>query len=80
MSVVHHDLVHEFPELKGRIHELKLNDAHFHRLFEEYHTLTRNIEKMEDEVTPVSTQVEEEHKVRRLHLKDELYRMLTEPA
>ena len=80
MSVVHHDLVHEFPELKGRIHDLKLSDPHFRRLFEEYHTLTRNIEKMEDEVTPVSTQVEEEHKVRRVYLKDELYRMLTETA
>ena len=80
MSVIHHDLVHEFPELKGRIHDLKLNDSHFRRLFEEYHKLTRNIEKMEDEVTPVSTQVEEEHKVRRLSLKDELYRMLTETA
>ena len=77
MSVVHHDLVHEFPELKEGIHDLKLNDAHFRRFFEEYHTLTRNIEKMEDEVTPVSTKVEEEHKVRRLYLKDELYRMLT---
>ena len=80
MSVVHHDLVHEFPQLKGRIHDLKLNDPHFRRLFEEYHKLTRNIEKMEDEVTPVSTQVEEEHKVRRLSLKDELYRMLTKTA
>jgi uncharacterized protein YdcH (DUF465 family) len=80
MSVVHHDLVHEFPELKGRIHDHKLNDSHFRRLFEEYHKLTRNIEKMEDEITPVSTQVEEEHKVQRLSLKDELYRMLTEAA
>jgi uncharacterized protein YdcH (DUF465 family) len=80
MSVVHHDLVHEFPELKGRVHDLKLNDSLFRRLFEEYHTLTRNIEKMEDEVTPVSTQVEEEHKVRRVYLKEELYRMLTETA
>lgn len=80
MSVVHHDLVHEFPQLKGRIHDLKLSDSHFRRLFEEYHTLTRNIEKMEDEVTPVSTVVEEEHKVRRVYLKDELYRMLTEAA
>lgn len=77
MSVEHHDLHHEFPELHDRIHELKLNNAHFRKLFEEYHELTRSIEKMEDEVTPVSTQTEEEAKVRRVHLKDELYRMLT---
>ncbi|CAA0122281.1 Uncharacterised protein [Halioglobus japonicus] len=76
MSVEHHDLIHEFPELKERIHELKVSDAHFRSLFDEYHDLTREIEKMEDEVTPVSSRTEESAKVRRLHLKDELYRML----
>ena len=80
MSVEHHDLVHEFPELKDRIHEMKVGDTHFRRLFEEYHELTRSIEKMEDEVTPVSTAIEEGEKVRRLHLKDELYRMLMAAA
>jgi uncharacterized protein YdcH (DUF465 family) len=62
--------------LKTRIHELKVSDAHFRRLFDEYHELTREIEKMEDEVTPVSSRTEESAKVRRLHLKDELYRLL----
>jgi len=77
MSVEHHDLHHEFPELNDQIHEMKMNNAHFRRLFDEYHELTRKIEKMEDEVTPVSTRTEEEAKLRRVHLKDELYRMLT---
>ncbi|RLA52050.1 MAG: GTP-binding protein [Gammaproteobacteria bacterium] len=80
MSVEHHDLIHEFPELKNRIHEMKVGDKHFRRLFDEYHDLTRNIEKMEDEVTPVTTRTEEDAKVRRVHLKDELYRMLTAAA
>ena len=77
MSVEHHDLHHEFPELNDRIHELKMNNSHFRRLFDEYHELTRDIEKMEDEVTPVATRTEEEAKLRRVHLKDELNRMLT---
>ena len=77
MSVEHHDLVHEFPELKDKIHELKVSDNHFRNLFDEYHKLTRSIENMENEVTPVTTQIEEEAKVRRVHLKDELYRLLT---
>ena len=38
------DLVHEFPELKDKIHELKVSDHHFRNLFEEYHKLTRSIE------------------------------------
>ena len=29
MSVEHHDLIHELPELKDRIHALKVNDHHF---------------------------------------------------
>ena len=77
MSVEHHDLIHEFPQLKDRIHELKICDAHFRRLFDEYHILTRDIEKMEDEVTPVATHTETDAKLRRIHLKDELYRLLT---
>lgn len=78
MSVPHHDLVHEFPELKDRIHALKTSNAHFKKLFEQYHELTRKVENMENEVTPVTTQTEEDAKVKRLHLKDELYRMLTQ--
>ena len=77
MSVEHHDLIHEFPELKERIHELKTTDEYFRERFDEYHRLTREIENMENEVTPVSTATEEEAKKRRLHLKDELYRLLT---
>jgi uncharacterized protein YdcH (DUF465 family) len=80
MSVEHHDLIHEFPEFKERIHDLKVSDPHFRKLFDEYHELTRSIEKMEDEVTPVATRTEEEYKVRRVRLKDELYRMLTAVA
>jgi uncharacterized protein YdcH (DUF465 family) len=76
MSVEHHDLIHEFPELKDRIHEMKTTDPQFRKLFDEYHQLTRSVENMENEVTPVSTRTEEEAKVRRLRLKDSLYRML----
>ena len=79
MGVEHHDLIHELPEMKDRIHDLKTHDAHFRKLFDEYHELTRNIENMENEVTPASTAREEEAKLRRLHLKDELYRLLKQP-
>lgn len=76
MSVEHHDLIHEFPELREKIHELKVSNAHFRHLFDEYHRLTREVENMENEVTPVSTRTEEDAKLRRVHLKDELYQML----
>ena len=76
MGAVHHDLISELPEYKEKIHELKMSNAHFARLFDEYHELTTQVENMENEVTPVSSMTEEEAKKRRLHLKDELYAML----
>lgn len=77
MTIEHHDLAHEFPQLRDRIHELKVSDNHFRKLLEEYHELTNSIENMEKEATVVATHTEEEAKVRRVHLKDELYKLLT---
>lgn len=76
MTIEHHDLVHEFPQLRDRIHDLKGSNLHFRKLFDEYHTLTTSIENMEKGATTVATHTEEEAKKRRVHLKDELYRML----
>jgi uncharacterized protein len=73
---VHHDLIHELPEYRDAIHAMKMSDAHFKRLFEEYHHLTKTIEAMEDEAMPVTTMTEEEAKKKRLLLKDELVLML----
>lgn len=77
MDIEHHDLAHEFPELKERIHELKTQDAHFHKLFDRYDTVTKDIERLEKEEIPVSDPTIEEKKKERLALKDELYKMLT---
>lgn len=76
MTIEHHDLVHEFPQLRDRIHELKTGNTHFRKLFDEYHTLTTSIENMETGAMAVATHTEEDAKKRRVHLKDELYRML----
>lgn len=72
----HHDLIHEFPEHRERIREMKMQDARFSRLFDEYHEVTKTVEKMEAEIEPVCTRTEEEAKMKRLQLKDELYSML----
>ena len=77
MTIEHHDLLHEFPDMKDKIHELKTSNSHFRKLFDEYHELTTEIENMEKEITAVSTETEEEAKKRRLYLKDQLYEMLT---
>ncbi len=72
-----HDLVHEFPEHRERIHELKTGDQHFSRLFDEYHELEHRIRRIENDVEPTTDEYLETLKKERLFLKDQLYGMLT---
>jgi uncharacterized protein YdcH (DUF465 family) len=76
MNVDHHDLHHEFPEHATAIHALKLGSKHFARLFDEYHTLTSQVESIEGRDSPVADVALEDMKKKRLKLKDELYVML----
>jgi uncharacterized protein YdcH (DUF465 family) len=76
MSHTPHELHEEFPELADRIHELKLSDAHFAKLAEEYHEINRAVHRAETNVEPVEELTETEMRKKRAHLKDELYRML----
>lgn len=71
-----HDLLHEFPEHRERIHVLKLNDEHFARLFNEYHDLDHEIRRIEGGVETPSDEYLEGLKLRRLQHKDDLYRMI----
>ena len=71
-----HDLTHEFPEFKERIHTLKAENAHFRRLYDEYHELDAQAHRAGTDVEPVSDEHAEELKKQRLLLKDELYSIL----
>ncbi|MBJ7537376.1 YdcH family protein [Marinomonas transparens] len=73
MAIEHHSLINEFPEFKDDIHALKLSDAHFKKLWDEYNHLTHEIEKMEQEIVPSTTFEEEKLKKQRLQLKDTLF-------
>lgn len=77
MSIENHTLTNEFPELKDKIHALKLSDHHFARRFEEYNDLDREVRRLEGEGSPKADETMEELKKKRLALKDELYQMLT---
>jgi uncharacterized protein len=79
MPVESHDLAHDFPELRAQIHKLKLEDAHFARLFSAYEALDREVRRMETDIEPVADKVVEEAKKKRLALKDELYKRLHAP-
>jgi uncharacterized protein YdcH (DUF465 family) len=75
-NVEHHCLSQEFPELKERIHDMKMSNAHFKKLHDEYTELSKQIENMITEVTPASNITEETLKSQRVHFKDRLYGML----
>lgn len=78
MSIEKHDLHHEFPEHHDTIHELKMNNAHFKKLFDEYHDVEHEVHRIEEGVENTSDQYLEERKKSRLFLKDQLYAMIKE--
>lgn len=67
-----HDLIHEFPEHKDRIHELKISDERFAKLFDEYHDVDHEVHRIEEGIETTSDEYLEERKKVRLALKDEL--------
>ena len=71
-----HDLIHELPEHKDRIHELKMNNKHFEKLFIKYHDLDHQVRRIEEGVESTSDDFIEKLKKERLFLKDELFEMI----
>lgn len=73
-----HDLAHELPEFKEKIHELKVSNRHFQKLFDEYDEIDHQIRRCEAEIEVHADDFVEELKKRRLALKDELFQMLNQ--
>jgi uncharacterized protein YdcH (DUF465 family) len=76
MSHTPHELAEEFPAEAEKMHQLKLNNAHFAKLFDEYHTVNRAVHRAETLVEPVDSAREAELRQRRLHLKDEIWALI----
>ena len=72
----HHDLLHELPEYRDKIHEMKVGNAHFAKLFDKYHEVDHEVRRIEQGVETPSDDYTEEMKKKRLALKDELFQML----
>lgn len=72
----HHDLLHELPEYKDKIHELKVSNAHFAKLFDKYHEVDHEVRRIEQGIETPADAYAEEVKKKRLALKDELFQML----
>lgn len=76
MSHTPHELADEFPDDTQKIHDLKLANAHFAKLVDTYHTVNREVHRMETRVEAVDEATEAEARKRRLALKDEIAAML----
>lgn len=77
MSNVPHELAEEFPEHTDKIHELKMGNAHFAKLFDEYHEVNRAVHRAETNIEPTDDFHIEDMRKQRMRLKDELYGMLS---
>ena len=71
-----HDLLHEFPEHQDKIHQLKTENHHFRKLFDEYHELDHQLLRMKSGIETATDEALMELKAKSLHLKDELYKMI----
>jgi uncharacterized protein YdcH (DUF465 family) len=67
-----HDLLHELPEYQDRIHQLKLENAHFRKVFDEYHELEHEIHRINIGVETVTDEQLHQLKANLLFMKDEL--------
>jgi hypothetical protein len=77
MSHTPHELLEEFPEHAEKMASLKEGDAHFAKLFDEYHEVNRAVHRAETNVEPTDQFHEEDLRKQRARLKDEIYRMLS---
>jgi len=76
MPIEKHDLHREFPEFSNEIHKLKISDNYFARLFKEYHEADHEVNRIEQGIENTSDTYLESIKIKRLHLKDELFALL----
>lgn len=79
MDLLKHDITHEFPHLKDRIHELKTHNGHFAKLYTRYDEINHEVQKSELGANPMTDEALEVLKKQRLKLKDEIVLML-QPA
>jgi uncharacterized protein YdcH (DUF465 family) len=72
-----HDLLNEFPEHKEKIHLLKMTDAHFKKLFDNYNDVDHDIHRIETGAEAVKDEVLNDLRAKRVSLKDQIANQLT---
>ncbi|MDX8347609.1 YdcH family protein [Cognatiyoonia sp. IB215446] len=76
MSHTPHELLEEFPEKTEAMQRLKGEDAHFARMYDDYHTINRAIHRAETDVEPTDDMHMSEMRKERMMLKDKIAAIL----
>ena len=76
MSNTPHELAEEFPAQVEKMHQLKLENAHFAKIFDEYHEVNRAVHRAETNVEPTDDANMSVMRQKRAHLKDEVWAMI----
>jgi uncharacterized protein len=71
-----HSLLVEFPEYRDKILDMKLENEHFRKLYEAYDALDHHVYRIESGNEVTTDEHLNELKLKRVHLKDELFSML----
>jgi len=72
----HHNLANEMPEYKDKIHQLKQDNRHFSKIYDEYIEIDKEIYRIEEGIETPSDDYAEKLKMQRVSLKDELVDIL----
>ena len=80
MSNTPHTLQEEFPSQLEKLHELKLSNAHFAKLLEQYDVVNDKVHRAETLVEPMEQLAETQLRKERAAIKDEIAQMLAAVA
>ena len=80
MTLENHSLINEFPELRERIHQMKMSDTRFAKLFADYDQMEHLVHRIESGAEAATDERLEILKKQRLGLKDQLFTLLKKSA
>lgn len=76
MSNTPHTLQEEFPHEMEKLHDLKVSNAHFAKLLDQYDEINDKVHRAETLVEPMEQLAETALRKQRASLKDEIAQML----
>lgn len=80
MSNTPHTLADEFPGQMDAIHKLKVSNAEFAKLLEQYDQVNDQVHLAETKIEPIEDLSEVELRKRRLQIKDEIAKALADAS